>query len=59
MPFVFCKELNLLKVVAAVGTPLKFDEATIDIYQGLYARVLVDVDLSKRLLERVMASLKS
>lgn len=42
-----------------VGILLKIDLATISMYQGLYARVLIDVNVSKRLPEILLASLKT
>lgn len=49
IPLEFYKEQNLMNIAAAMGTPLKIDSATISIYQGFYARILVDVDISKSL----------
>lgn len=59
MPLEFRKEQNLLNISIVVGLPIKIDLATINMYQGLYTRVLVDVDVSRILLERILASLKN
>lgn len=48
-----------MNIASAVGTPLKIDSATLSMYQGLYARVLVDVDVSKNLPKKALASLKT
>ena len=44
----------LTNLASAIGHPLKIDNATLNGDYGHYARVLVDVDLSKNLLESVM-----
>lgn len=59
LPLEFRGEQNLLNIAVAVGLPLKIDHATINKFQGLYSRVLVDIDISKRLSERIFASLKN
>lgn len=38
-----------MNIAVAMGILLKIDLTTISMYQGLYARVLVDVGVSKRL----------
>lgn len=48
-----------IAVAFAVGLPFKIDPVTVNMYQGLYARILVDVDGSKRMSERILASLKN
>lgn len=48
-----------MNFVAVVGTLLKIDPTTISMNRELYARVLVDVDVSKRLPEKVLALLKT
>lgn len=58
IPLKFHKEHNLINITAAMGTPLKSDQDAISMYMGLYACVLVDVDVSKNLREKVLASLK-
>lgn len=41
-----------------VGLPIKIDPLTISLYHGLYTRILVEVDLSKTLTRRVIATKK-
>lgn len=41
-----------------MGTLLKIDHATLNLYQGLYTRVLIDIDISKKLPKHVLAFLK-
>lgn len=59
IPLEFRKEHNLMNIASAVGTPLKIDPTTVSTYQGLHARVLVDVDVSNILPKKVLASLKT
>lgn len=49
----------MFNMVATVGTLLKIHPMTISWYQVLYARVLVDVNIAKRLPKRILTSLKS
>lgn len=44
----------MLNVAAMVVTPFRFDDVIIHMFQGLSARVVVDVDLCKRLPDRVL-----
>lgn len=39
--------------------PLKINPHTLDWYQGIFARVYIDVDISKHLLERIRVTLKN
>lgn len=48
-----------MNIATGVGIPLKIDMKIISIAQGLYARILIDVDVSKRPSERIIASLKN
>jgi len=45
---------TLMKISSGLGTPLIIDDATLNRRFGLYARVLVDVDLSEKLFENVI-----
>lgn len=54
----FRKGQILLNIAAAIGTPLRLNQVTINFYQGLYASVLIDIDISGRLLKCILASLK-
>lgn len=47
IPLKFRKTQNLLNIAAIAGTPFKFDQATLNLYQGFYARLLIDIDVSK------------
>lgn len=49
IPLEFLKEQRLINIASAVGTPLKIDAATISLCNVLYTRVLVDVDVSKKM----------
>jgi hypothetical protein len=44
----------LFDIVSGIGTPLAIDDATLSRLFGLYARVLVDVDMSSRLFDYVI-----
>lgn len=44
----------MYEIASGIGTPLLIDEATQSRVFGLYARVLVDVDLSKKLFNSVL-----
>ncbi|XP_026399625.1 uncharacterized protein LOC113295511 [Papaver somniferum] len=41
-------EQTLFTIFEALGTPVKVDEATLNFESGLYARVLVNIDLEKK-----------
>lgn len=45
---------NLFNIASGVGVPLKFDEKTIKLEKGVYARALVDVDLALPLPESLL-----
>ncbi|XP_026417225.1 uncharacterized protein LOC113312703 [Papaver somniferum] len=42
-------EQTLFTICKALGTPVKVDEATLNFESGLYARVLVNIDLAKKI----------
>lgn len=44
----------MFEIASGIGTPLTIDEATLSRVFGLYARVLVDVDMSGRLFDSVL-----
>jgi hypothetical protein len=44
----------LFEIASAVGTPLTLDDSTTKRAFGHYARVLVDIDLSRRLFDEIM-----
>lgn len=45
LPLEFRKAQNLFNISTGVGLPLKINPPTISLYQGLYAHVLVVIDL--------------
>jgi len=47
-------QVETLFEIVGIGTPLTIDEATLSRVFGLYARVLVDVDMSGRLFDYVL-----
>lgn len=46
--------MTLYEIVGAVGTPLLIDNVTRNILYGHYARILVDLDFSKKVYYEVM-----
>ncbi|XP_057432404.1 uncharacterized protein LOC130725170 [Lotus japonicus] len=51
--FQFYDESILLTLASAVGTPIRVDMNTMDMQRGKYARICVEIDLSKPVLGRV------
>lgn len=51
LPQEYWRKKTLFEIVSGIGTPLTIDEATLSRVFGLYARVLVDVDMSGRLFD--------
>lgn len=58
-PFGVQERAELVEHCHCSWTPIENRPYNINMYQGLYARVLVDVDISKRLPERILASLNN
>lgn len=58
LPLEFRKDPNLLNIVASVGQPLKIDPLTSSLYHDSYTRVLVDIDFSQPLIERILARMR-
>lgn len=54
LPQEYWRKKTLYEIASGIGTPLTIDEATQARLFGLYARVLVDVDMSGRLFESVL-----
>ena len=54
LPQEYWMEQTLREIASAVGTPLLIDNATPKRIFGHYARVLVDMDLSKKLFHEIM-----
>jgi len=48
------RKRTLFEIASGWGTPLTIDEATLSRRFGLFARVLVDVDLSAKIFESVL-----
>jgi len=54
LPQEYWRRKTLYEIASSIGTPLTIDEATQNRRFGLYARVLVDVDLSEKIFDSVM-----
>ncbi|MCI33137.1 NBS resistance protein, partial [Trifolium medium] len=54
LPQEYWRPRTLFEIAGGVGTPLMLDEATKNRSFGHYARVLVDIDLSKRVFEAIL-----
>lgn len=54
LPQEYWRKKTLQEIASGLGTPLTIDEATKSRLFGLYARVLVDVDMSEKMFESVM-----
>jgi len=54
LPQEYWMEQTLLEIASAVGTPLLIDNATSKHIFGHYARVLVDMDFSKKLYHEIV-----
>lgn len=50
----YWRQKTLFEIASGLGTPLIIDDATLNRRFGLYAHVLVDVDLSEQLFESVI-----
>lgn len=57
LPLEYRKEQNVLNIVGGIGLPLKIDPLSLNLYCGMYARVLVDVDLTQPLPERILVKM--
>lgn len=51
--FVYWEHQTLFEIARGVGMPVKLDPRTVDRSLGLYARILVEVDLSRPLLHQL------
>lgn len=54
LPHEYWRKQTLLEIASGLGTPLIIDDATLHRRLGIYARVLIDVDLSEQLFESVI-----
>ena len=54
LPQLYWREKTLMEIAGAVGTPLLIDAPTRNRAFGHYVRVLVDMDLSKRIFDEIL-----
>lgn len=54
LPQEYWRERTLKEIASAVGTPIEIDGPTRNRIFGHYARILVDMDLSKRIYEEIL-----
>ena len=54
LPQEYWMEQTLREIASAVGTPLVLDNATLKRLFGHYARILVDIDFSKRIFHEII-----
>lgn len=54
LPQEYWSKKTLMEIASGLGTPLIIDDTTLNRRFGLYARVLVDVDLSEQLFESII-----
>ena len=54
LPQEYWEKQTLFEIASGLGTPLSIDEATLDRRFGIFARILIDVDLSETLFESVV-----
>lgn len=58
LPLEFRKPHNLMNIAMGVSVSIKIDPLTLSLYHGMFARILVAVDLSKLLTRRVLVTMK-
>jgi hypothetical protein len=54
LPQEYWRKTTLFEIASSLGTPLAIDDATLSRRFGVFARVLVDVDLAEQLFESVV-----
>lgn len=54
LPLEFRKKQNLFNIGSGIGLPIKIDPHTISLYQGIYARILIEVDMARPLPDRIL-----
>jgi len=54
LPREYWRKKTLFEIASGLGTPLIIDDATMNMSFGLYAHVLIDVDLSDQMFESVI-----
>lgn len=59
LPLEFRKGHNLFNIAMGVGMPITIVPLALSLYHGLYAKMLVEVDLSKPLLGRILVTKKN
>lgn len=58
LPLEFCKAQNLLNRAIGVSLPSKISPLTLSFYHRMYARILVEVDLSRPLPQKILVTNK-
>jgi hypothetical protein len=53
-PQEYWRQRTLFEIASAIGTPLSLDEATKTRAFGHYARILVDMDLSRHIFDEIL-----
>jgi hypothetical protein len=53
LPQEYWRQRTLFEIASAIGTPLSLDESTRNRTFGHYARILVDIDLSRRIFDEI------
>lgn len=54
LSLVFRKEKIVLNIARGMGLPLKIDLMSLNLYHGMYAHILVNVNMSRPLLEKIL-----
>jgi hypothetical protein len=54
LPQEYWNKCTLIEIASALGTPLAIDEATLARVFGMYARILVDINLSEKMFHSVL-----
>lgn len=57
LPLEYHKEQNVLNIAGRVGLPLKIDPLSLSLYHEMYTRVLIDVDLTQPLPEKILVKM--
>lgn len=58
LPLEYRKEHNLLNIARRVGFPLKIDPQATSLYQGIFARVLLEIDLAQQIPDKIFVQWK-
>lgn len=58
MPQEYWRERTLTEIASVVGTPISIDAPTRNRAFGLYAHILVDIDLSKKVFDEILVERK-